>query len=346
MTKYNIGCKNPQCLGLSKKLDKNQLCKSCNMDKGLKQCPRCKELLLYNLNFNDPSLACKKCLGFKGKGGGRWPKMPEQTKEKIARFINQGGSGIKAAEIFNCTPAMISKVIKQYGVKNSMKAFRSYLLDETYFEKIDSEEKAYLLGFIATDGCVCDNTLIIVQQTLDAHILIDFQKNLKTNTPIKERVNNGYSKNKISRLEIFSKKITEDLAKLGVLPNKTFTIKPWEGPGHLMRHYWRGCIDGDGSLSISNNRKTTLQFAGNLDMVSGFKKWIDLNIKTNNKINTVKTIFNYSINGKNSLLASEALYKDSKIHLNRKYNKYLELVNLYRQPDGPQNQEQQNKHAS
>lgn len=31
---------------------------------------------------------------------------------------------------------------------------RSYALQEDYFDKIDTQEKAYWLGFIAADGCI------------------------------------------------------------------------------------------------------------------------------------------------------------------------------------------------
>lgn len=50
---------------------------------------------------------------------------------------------------------------------------RTYLLNEKYFDIIDSEKKAYILGFIYADGSVCRTTLNISLSEKDIEILHD-----------------------------------------------------------------------------------------------------------------------------------------------------------------------------
>ena len=54
----------------------------------------------------------------------------------------------------------LSKIMKDAGIE-IIRYRRKYALNETFFEVINSEEKAYWLGFIAADGCVYRRTLSI-----------------------------------------------------------------------------------------------------------------------------------------------------------------------------------------
>ena len=45
-----------------------------------------------------------------------------------------------------------------------------------FFEKIDSEEKAYFLGFIYSDGCVQSNSVTLKLQKKDIIILEKMKK--------------------------------------------------------------------------------------------------------------------------------------------------------------------------
>lgn len=48
---------------------------------------------------------------------------------------------------------------------------RKYSLNESYFEKIDSEEKAYFLGFLFSDGSVSKYSLNLSLAEVDKEIL-------------------------------------------------------------------------------------------------------------------------------------------------------------------------------
>ncbi len=132
---------------------------------------------------------------------------------------------------------------------------RKYLFNENYFEKVNNEEKAYWLGFITADGGInipghgrpSGYVLCINLKGDDKGHLEKFQTALGRKGPIYDAVSNFNTS--VARLQIGCKKFVCDLIKLGLSPKKSFSCKPWKGKKSLMRHYWRGVFDGDGSIS-------------------------------------------------------------------------------------------------
>ena len=74
----------------------------------------------------------------------------EQWNEVIEDFKN-GLSLKELSEKYNCSTQTISKNLRNLGIKNSKQL---KWVDDTYFDFIDTEEKAYLLGFLIADGCI------------------------------------------------------------------------------------------------------------------------------------------------------------------------------------------------
>lgn len=73
---------------------------------------------------------------------------PEQILE-----LNNSGKNIKEiAEIVDIPAKRLAEMIKEFGLE--IKKGSSSKVNETFFDKIDSEEKAYLLGFFIADGCM------------------------------------------------------------------------------------------------------------------------------------------------------------------------------------------------
>lgn len=163
---------------------------------------------------------------------------------------------------------------------------RLYNLNEDYFKNINSQNKAYILGFIMADGCVCKSTinkkepdrLIIQISYKDRHILEFIQKELNSNYKIKDFVPTAtFSNNMMSSLTINSTKLCKDLVALGVIPNKTGKESFPNIKENLKRHFIRGFLDGDGWITKSNN-VTTIGFVSNKEMLMQIRKVIDFNL--------------------------------------------------------------------
>lgn len=131
--------------------------------------------------------------------------------------------------------------------------------NQDYFEVIDTEEKAYWLGFLYTDGYVTTGYRWGVQfSSTDYEHLVKLNGCLKSNITIRTRTYKAkeYKGYKIKETEACSlnfknKKMYEDLVAKGVVPNKTSILQfPNEDilPRHLRPHFVRGLFDGDGSF--------------------------------------------------------------------------------------------------
>lgn len=155
---------------------------------------------------------------------------------------------IELAEMFNVHQGNIYRI---WNLNNlTGKQNRIYEIDENCFNNIDTEEKAYALGFIASDGCVFESDKHkkqgIIKITIhkdDIKILEMINKKVfKSNKPIS--ILEPYCS-----LEQSSDIIVKNIKNLGLLPRKTYGNTYIELEDSLMRHFIRGYFDGDGSIS-------------------------------------------------------------------------------------------------
>jgi hypothetical protein len=172
--------------------------------------------------------------------------------------------GIKTTEIEKILSISIGK-IHYYLNKNKItppkrgENLRSIKFNLNIFEKIDTEEKAYWLGFLYADGFNSQKNrqVVLSLSAKDENHLIKFKNFMGGNSTIKYSFIKNLSgiMSKTARLVISSVKISNDLANLGCTQKKTFTLKfPTEEqvPSHLVHHFIRGYFDGDGSVFLSN----------------------------------------------------------------------------------------------
>src|SRR5215207_4913811 len=145
-----------------------------------------------------------------------------------------------------------------------------YYCDHSFFDAIDSEEKAYWLGFLAADADVGEEgRLSISLKPSDREHLYRLKYSLKSTHPVTDYTSNsGYHGRQVtfSVLDIGSSRLVCGLTLNGVGPKKTFALR-W--PSHLepdlLKHFLRGMVDGDGSLTTyvrqsPDNGKFELQY--------------------------------------------------------------------------------------
>ena len=103
--------------------------------------------------------------------------------------------------------------------------YAKHKLDVNYFRIIDSQEKAYILGFLMADGCVhktdkkCKepNRLCINISLKDRSVLEFIKKQLKSDAKIKDYTpKNTYSNNSMSKINFDSTQLCKDLNKYGI----------------------------------------------------------------------------------------------------------------------------------
>ncbi|ASB89277.1 MULTISPECIES: helix-turn-helix domain-containing protein [Bacillus] len=209
---------------------------------------------------------------------------------------------------------------------------RKYRVNDSFFETIDTEEKAYWLGFISADGCVYikknsgSRILEISLNIKDVNHLVKFNKCLDSNYPIIQNTNS-------CRVSIVSRKIFQDLLKLGVTERKSKTlIPPTEQliPPNLMFHYIRGYFDGDGGFTTHDKYLTyAVNFCGTPQVCEFILSQLNKqNLRLINK-KDVESFAQIRIKGnKQSLDVANKLYNNATIYLDRKFKQYQDLILL------------------
>lgn len=212
---------------------------------------------------------------------------------------------------------------------------KGYFQDDSYFEKINTEKKAYYLGFLYADGCVSvlsDNnkSIILLLHPDDGYILKEFLKDIRSNRPV------YVNKRGYVFITIKSVKMADDLIRFGCLPRKSLILKfPDEGivPKGLQNHFIRGYMDGDGCISThmtKRKRKTQtfvceIKFIGTYDMLNGIKKYFDSDKNVLINKHSPKSC-QISFAGRKYRNAVDLLYKNASVYLKRKKNKWDEFV--------------------
>jgi hypothetical protein len=152
---------------------------------------------------------------------------------------------------------------------------RRYAVDDNFFADVRSDLQAYLAGFIAADGCVSGNRVVIGLASIDAAHLDKIAVALAFTGPVRSYLNTLRGK-KYPRhiLSFASRRIVQDLARLGIGPRKSLTLVPWDGPAALMPAWWRGMLDGDGSWIHRANGSWSLGFIGSPACVAAFTAFV------------------------------------------------------------------------
>lgn len=204
-------------------------------------------------------------------------------------------------------------------------AEKNYL---TQFENIDTEAKAYWLGFLYADGYVSnkENKIELALAEKDYHHLEKFKSfmNIQNKICYKPAA-------KAYRISFRSDKCKEDLINKGCFPNKSLILKfPTieQVPEDLLRHFVRGYFDGDGWFT---NTDSLFQagIIGTEEFIKGFLNTISIKSKNNKLFNVhredwAKRYIFGALDDVYSFLSW--MYDDSTVYLDRKYEHYIDFL--------------------
>lgn len=262
---------------------------------------------------------------------------PDQKAYALDHYVNHGKTPVQIqADLGLKYFQPIYTLLQKEGVfisrKNVEKTVRKYSLEERFFQTIDTEEKAYSLGFIVADGSVDDacGRVKIALHMKDVDILEKISKAMGSSSPISEIA----SKNQ--RVVSFnSAQMVRDLHALGVYPRKSLTMSDevWgHVPEELQRHFLRGYLDGDGCIFLnkkySSGVKYLVQVIGTEEFLRGtFDKFYPTTCKLYKY--TTCEMHCWKLSSKASCLEFlTILYDNSKIYLDRKFKQVSECAHV------------------
>lgn len=210
---------------------------------------------------------------------------------------------------------------------------RKYALNEEIFSNIDTEEKAYWLGFIAADANISSKrgVLTIVLSSEDEKHLSKFLSFVSSNKTIRYIWSKSPSKDiyyKHARIDINSVQMIKDLERYGIGAKKSLTLLPPLIDKKFYIPFIRGYFDGDGGISTHRvkKRKDMLQCAivilSTLEVCTWIKNILEddgFSPKITKRFKNDINIWNVQINGNyNVMKFYEMYYKGKSLILDRK----------------------------
>ena len=305
---------------LSSELNLTEFCKIHNLDK----------LIFYQYLY-DLGYRCKP-----NRSGIKVNNYFLATQEYVNLYISHGA----VARKYKLNPQSFKTYLMEENLFDSSKLkIRRKNYDDTIFDSIDTEEKAYWLGFIFADGYIYSAPSKKTDGRIDYNFelctsgddkehmekfakFIKYEKSLKITKADKK----GHTR---CRICISSKHLWETLNNYGCTPNKSLTLKfPEEyvfKDKNLIRHFIRGYFDGDGCITNIKPGYGTLNILGTEQFLTKVLQYLNVVVNlhhNHNNINESTMYFNITKDIKPCL---NYLYNNSKIYLQRKYERYCKV---------------------
>lgn len=268
-----------------------------------------------------------------------WLRAYEDPEWLYDMNWNEEMSFGEMAEVSSCNLDTIRVNFRKHSLdanpKVRYRGVRKYEVDDTYFDEIDSHEKAYWIGFITADGSIehigCNTyRLGINLARRDKYHLERFKSDIGSTHPIIDYETYLDVTGKTYPgcvLRISNSKICHKLMSYGILPNKSANENPCSQiPERFISSYLRGYFDGDGCFTTwfdekRNRNVATFNLIGSEEILEHFKSILVKELSIS-KINIRKdgVLYRFDISSDESVLSIyNWLYnKDTTLYLKRK----------------------------
>lgn len=265
------------------------------------------------------------------------------SDDDISRVIQMYTDNIPVtyiAKIYSCGVQTIYNYLRRLDINRTRNSVRKYQFDIHYFDVIDTPNKAYCLGLLFADGCNFDRSINLFLQAPDSHLLEDICQEIGYNGELEFRDRSkdrekGINCQDVYGLRLHSAYMCDVLSNCGMVPNKSLILQfPTCVPDHLISHFMRGYMDGDGHIGRTEKDNSvnfvgTLNFCESMNCVFEKQLGITFNIREAGNHNGI-TMECSARNKADRKLFLDWIYQDAGLKLERKYQTYLsKYCNLY-----------------
>lgn len=248
-------------------------------------------------------------------------------KINIIKSYENGESISSITKEFDVSRHVVERLLNENSVK-LRPCNRKIFFKEDIFEKIDSAEKAYWIGFILADGYIHEkrHTLRIKLGEVDYDHLVKFANFMGVSSDRVFAEIHNVTGNTLYKVEFNSKILVNSLMALNLFQGKSSGKEKLSPiPDEYVRDYIRGIWDGDGHL-----REKNIDVISSIEVLSFIQ--IYLHDKCYTKIGKIMDHCNtyriYVCRKEEVSRTLKHLYYDGCISLDRKYNTAKKLIEI------------------
>lgn len=243
--------------------------------------------------------------------------------EIVSRYLS-GESTRTIARDLGVGYGLIGNRLREWGVKLRNPSFMPrYDIQHDAFDLL-SEESMYFCGLLAADGNVCrtaykNSQLVITLVSNDVDVLKKFRAFVSVNNdkPIYDH-GNGSGK----AFSFASEQIGQRLISFGIIPDKSLVLEIKNKELLSSRHFWRGAIDGDGTVRRDKDGKALIGlYSGSrvfLEQFRGFLGGVGMHQNVIHKHGD-KNMYSIIYKSYPAISIFNLLYSDCTVYMNRKH---------------------------
>jgi intein-encoded DNA endonuclease-like protein len=197
-------------------------------------------------------------------------------------YLIQEKSLDEIAKILGCTKPTVHNLMKKQYIQRRKRstarvlAIKKNKFDRFKYDDIDDDffgqwtpKMAWVLGLLFTDGNVqrTKSALRVSITSMDYELLDNIKYLLGSTREIKKKPQSYDKSIFIYSFEFYREKMRDDLHTLGLLERKSLNMQFPEIPESCIRHFIRGCWDGDGSVFLSDGKLRASYVCGSLEFI-------------------------------------------------------------------------------
>jgi len=259
-------------------------------------------------------------------------------KIELKEHLEKGLSYRKIASIYKCSPKKIEYWVNKFNLKEYSKFNVEYRkdVDHKYFKKIDTKEKAYILGFILGDGYINNKNDVSLGVALnDKEIIEKINDALPWNNDIRidKTLNKKTRRFPRVRYCIRSRNIGNDLIKH--LGNRLASERRTPRISKNFENYMlSGFFDADGCITWGYRKDRNrlwhkVTFTASLSILIGIQKiLLKHGISTMIKPKKDENVYIIEFANKNDIQKFYNILPNDSIRLSRKVKKFNQLINV------------------
>jgi len=249
-------------------------------------------------------------------------KYSEKIKENAVRRYINGESTTELSEVYGCSTSSISRWVKNSNSKTRKRHVScKKKINSDAFSEVNPQS-LYWAGFLMADGSIVENEVKLEISCKDKNHIKKFKNFLKSNHKITERSNRN-----TVQIQFTDEKIVNDLSYYGIIQQKSYGTEA-KNECKDSRHFWRGMVDGDGSVVIDRGY-LKISLTGVKNLIEQFSRYFysitsrELTVSKNDK---KSNSFRITTAGSYAETILKNLYIPSGIFLERKKKTVVDYI--------------------
>ena len=218
-------------------------------------------------------------------------RLSDDEEAAVARAYLGGESQVSLAARHGCSQHAIHDALARQGAarRSLSEACRVYPVDEAAFDGPLTDERAYFVGLMMSDGWLsrgdrCSPAVCLELQEGDAWLVERFREFLKAGHPVirgtrRAKLPGGrVVLQRFAGIKVRSARLVESLGRYGVGFDKSYTARA-RGGVETLPAFWRGVIDGDGTLAVRPDKSAfgsnaALSLVGSESLLAQFLAYV------------------------------------------------------------------------